>query len=51
MFDYRRLLLWLVVVLVPGGLLLLPVLIADIRRSRAKKAVSDVPPSARPLAA
>jgi hypothetical protein len=37
MFDYRRIALWLAVLLVPGGLLLLPVLIADMRRGKTGK--------------
>lgn len=37
MFDYRRIALWLAVLLVPGGVLLLPVLIADWRRRSNKK--------------
>jgi len=37
MFDYRRIALWLAVLLVPGGILLLPILIADWRRRRANK--------------
>ena len=37
MFDYRRIALWLAVLLVPGGLLLLPVLIADMRRGKSGK--------------
>jgi hypothetical protein len=34
MFDYRRIALWLAVILVPGGILLLPLLLADIRRQK-----------------
>jgi hypothetical protein len=37
MFDYRRIALWLAVLLVPGGLLLLPMLIVDWRRRNANK--------------
>jgi hypothetical protein len=37
MFDYRRIALWLAVLLVPGGILLLPILIADWRRRSANK--------------
>jgi hypothetical protein len=37
MFDYRRIALWVAVLLVPGGVLLLPMLIADWRRRSAKK--------------
>lgn len=33
-FDARRLILWLVVAFVPGGMLLLPVLIAEMRAAR-----------------
>jgi hypothetical protein len=59
MFDYRRILLWLVVLLAPGGLLLLPVLLADARRAKARKeaAATPTPPpvntpeAERPLAA
>lgn len=36
-FDYRRVALWLLVLLVPGGILLVPLLIADIRRRRASQ--------------
>ena len=37
MFDYRRIALWLAVLLVPGGVLLLPMLLADWRRRSANK--------------
>ena len=44
MFDYRKVALWIVVLLVPGGILLLPLLLADLRRHKnAQKTVSDVP--------
>jgi hypothetical protein len=44
MFDYRRIALWLVALLVPGGILLLPLLIADARRQKvASKASTQVP--------
>ena len=44
MFDYRRIALWIAVLLVPGGILLLPLLLADMRRQKnAQKAVSGVP--------
>src|SRR5438477_11681545 len=33
MFDYRRIALWMVALLVPGGVLLLPALIADARKN------------------
>jgi hypothetical protein len=43
MFDYRRIALWVVVLLVPGGILLLPLLLADLRKHKnAEKAVSEV---------
>jgi len=45
MFDYRRLALWLVVLLVPGGVLLLPFLIADMRQRRASKVNTEAPAS------
>ncbi len=48
-FDARRLILWLVVALVPGGMLLLPVLIAEMRAARrarpAQVASPDTPTS------
>jgi hypothetical protein len=34
MFDYRRIALWIAVLLLPGGILLLPLLIADVRRRK-----------------
>ena len=37
MFNYRRIALWLMVLLVPGGVLLLPLLIADMRQRRLPK--------------
>jgi hypothetical protein len=40
-FDYRRVVLWLLVLLVPGGILLLPLLIADMRRHRASQPSSE----------
>jgi len=44
MFDYRRIALWIVVLLVPGGILLLPLLLADMRRQKnAEKAAAEVP--------
>jgi hypothetical protein len=43
MFDLRRFGLWLVVLLVPGGFLLLPLLIADMRRQRLSKANPETP--------
>jgi hypothetical protein len=44
MFDYRRIALWVVVLLVPGGILLLPLLLADLRRQKdPQPAVTDVP--------
>jgi hypothetical protein len=48
MFDYRRIALWLMVLLVPGGVLLLPLLIADMRQRRAPKP-NDQAPSSHPL--
>ena len=43
MSNYRRIALWIAVLLVPGGILLLPLLIADIRkRKNAEKAVVEV---------
>lgn len=43
MFDYRRIALWVAVLLVPGGILLLPLLLADIRKRRnASKAAAEV---------
>jgi hypothetical protein len=32
MFKFRKIALWLAVLLVPGGILLLPLLIAELRR-------------------
>jgi hypothetical protein len=43
MFDLRRFALWLVVLLVPGGFLLLPLLIAEMRRSRVSKVNPETP--------
>jgi hypothetical protein len=44
MFDYRRIALWIVVLVVPFGLLLLPLLLADIRKQKnAAKAATEVP--------
>jgi len=40
-FDYRRVALWLLVLLVPGGILLIPLLIADMRRHRASQPSSE----------
>jgi hypothetical protein len=34
MFDYRRIALWLAVLLVPGGILLLPLLLVNLRKSK-----------------
>jgi hypothetical protein len=34
MFDYRRFALWIAVLLVPGGILLLPLLLADMRKPK-----------------
>ena len=43
MFDYRRFALWIAVLLVPGGILLLPLLLADMRRQKnAKKVATQV---------
>jgi hypothetical protein len=54
MFDYRKIALWLVVLLVPGGILLLPVLIATMRRRPAAAPTSETSetpeaPSSGPL--
>ena len=44
MFDYRRIALWIAVLVVPGGILLLPLLLADVRRQKnAAKAAAKVP--------
>jgi hypothetical protein len=44
MFDYRRIALWLAVLVVPGGILLLPLLLADMRKHRnAPKEATKVP--------
>ena len=44
MFDYRKVALWIAVLLVPGGILLLPLRLTDLRRhKKAQKTVSDVP--------
>ena len=53
MFDLRRYALWLVVLLVPGGILLLPLLIADMRRRRVSQQNTEAPSNdpASPLAA
>ena len=43
MFDYRRIALWIAVLLVPGGILLLPLLLADLRRQKnAQKSAVNV---------
>jgi hypothetical protein len=43
MFDYRKIALWIVMLLVPGGILLLPLLLADMRRQKkAQKAATQV---------
>jgi hypothetical protein len=46
MFDYRRFALWIAVLLVPGGILLLPLLLADMRAkknaAKAAKAANEV---------
>jgi hypothetical protein len=34
MFDYRKIALWIVMLLVPGGILLLPFLLADMRKQK-----------------
>jgi hypothetical protein len=51
MFDLRRIGLWLAVLLVPGGILLLPLLIADLRRRRASNETRENPetPSEGPV--
>ena len=44
MFDYRRIAIWIAVLLIPGGFFLLPLLLADIRRQKnAAKAAAKVP--------
>jgi hypothetical protein len=43
MFNYRRIALWLMVLLVPGGVLLLPLLIADMRQRRVPKQNHEAP--------
>jgi hypothetical protein len=52
MFDLRRLALWLAVLLVPGGILLLPLVLADLRRRRVSKVKPENPetPSESPVA-
>ena len=43
MFDYRRIALWIAVILIPGGFLLLPLLFAELRKHRnAQKAAADM---------
>jgi hypothetical protein len=43
MFDYRRIALWIAVLIVPGGILLLPLLLADMRKHRnAAKVATEV---------
>jgi len=51
MFKFRKVALWLVVLLVPGGILLLPLLIAEMRRRQASPASVETPetPSDGPL--
>lgn len=44
MFEYRKIALWIVVLLVPGGILLLPFLLADVRKhASAQKPVPALP--------
>jgi hypothetical protein len=43
MFDLRRFALWLAVLLVPGGILLLPLVLADLRRKRVSKVNPEIP--------
>jgi len=43
MFSYKRLALWIVVLLVPGGFLLLPLLLADMRRKRVENPTATSP--------
>jgi len=44
MFDYRKIALWIAVLLVPGGILLLPLLLVDLRKHKnAQKAVANAP--------
>jgi hypothetical protein len=35
MFDLRRIALWIAVLVIPGGVLLLPLVLADLRRKKA----------------
>jgi hypothetical protein len=43
MFDLRRIALWIAIIVVPGGLLLLPLVIADLRRTKgASKPVAKL---------
>jgi hypothetical protein len=43
MFDYRRIALWVAVLIVPGGILLLPLLLADMHKQRnAAKGATEV---------
>jgi hypothetical protein len=48
MFDLRKLALWLVVLLVPGGILLLPLLIADMRRPGQRQLSAATSPDEAP---
>jgi hypothetical protein len=44
MFNYRKFALWIAVLLVPGGILLLPLLLADLRRATKRlNAVAALP--------
>jgi hypothetical protein len=44
MFDYRRIALWIVVLVVPFGIVLLPLLLADMRKQKnAAKTATTVP--------
>ena len=43
MFDYRRIALWVAVLIVPGGILLLPLILADIRKQRNAQKTANVP--------
>ena len=48
MFDYRRIALWFAVLVVPGGILLLPLILADIRKQRTAQKTANAPPGESP---
>jgi hypothetical protein len=50
MSDYRRIALWVFALVMPGGILLLPVLIADLRRRGFRKSKRSTPVSEHPSA-